>query len=223
MEIKPFESKLGEKSYWDNFYSEEFEQFKNNSDLIGEIWFGKNVQKKEVEYIIKYCNNEMKILDVGCGNAALLMKLYKKGFRKLYGMDYSENSISLANEIISNKLDTADIQLFVDDISEPSINHKELINFDFIHDKGTFDAYMSDKTHKACAYLEYILGKFKTIGMFFLTSCNYTKNELLDFIAERHSRFFNLRLEIPYKTFSYGGSRGQTVTSLIFDIQKVDY
>jgi SAM-dependent methyltransferase len=220
MENKPFESKLGEKSYWDNFYTEEIEQFKNNTDLIGEIWFGKSVQKKEIEYIVKqYSDNlSIKVLDIGCGNAAFLMKLYKKGFRRLYGMDYSERSIELAGEVVSEKLNTDEIRLYVDDLSSPSTELTDLNSFDLIHDKGTFDAYMSDKSHKADIYLDYVFAKSNNMGVFFITSCNFTKHELLEFVNFRHGDYFKLAAEIPYKAFYYGGNIGQTVTSLVFNI-----
>jgi cyclopropane fatty-acyl-phospholipid synthase-like methyltransferase len=220
--IKPFESKLGEKSYWDNFYTEEIEQFNNNTDLIGEIWFGKNVQKKEINYILETYkeNKNIKVLDIGCGNAAFLLKLHKKGFKNLYGMDYSEKSIELARQIIEERLETDDIKLFVDDLSEPSCQYNDLCEFDLIHDKGTFDAYMSDKNHKAFVYFDYIIKKSRNSGVFLITSCNFTKDELLNFVAEKHKERFSLKSEVPHKSFYYGGSTGQTVTTLIFNIFK---
>jgi len=222
-----FESPLWKKDYWDNFYSQEINQFKNNSSLIGEIWFGKQVQKKILNYINNtYSNNKsLKILDIGCGNAYLLLKLSKLGFAKgLYGMDYSEKSIELAREIISDKSlkypEISAITLFQDDLKQPKLENFELgyKNFDFIHDKGTFDAFMSSKTNNSEEYIKYILSisrRDSINSVFIITSCNFSKPELISFFTQTN---FILQSEIPHKTFTYGGQIGQPVTTLIYKI-----
>lgn len=223
-----FESSLWKKDYWDNFYSQEINQFKNNTSLIGEIWFGKQVQKKILNYINdKYKNNySIKLIDLGCGNASLLLKLSKLGFDKnLYGMDYSEKSIELAKEIIIDKSErypnVLNIKLFQDDIKQSRIENftgrDEFKNFELIHDKGTFDAFMSSKTNKVEEYIKYILFISDENSMFILTSCNFSKPELISFFKEP---LFILQNEIPHKTFTYGGQVGQPVTTLIYNIKK---
>ncbi len=83
----------------------ELKNFQENGD-DGEVWFGNDVQKKSVEYIMKkYDIASMKVedqpsvLDLGTGNGAFLFKLAKKGLRKLKGIDYSDFSIKLAKTI----------------------------------------------------------------------------------------------------------------------------
>jgi hypothetical protein len=226
-----FESSLWKKDYWDNFYSQEINQFKNNSSLIGEIWFGKQVQKKILNYISdKYNNNKsVKLIDLGFGNASLLIKLTKLGFSgNLYGMDYSEKSIELARDIIEKKSERfpklADIVLFQDDLKQSKIGNFEekekYTNFEIIHDKGTFDAFMSSKSNKVEEYINYLLSISKIEGritMFVITSCNFSKPELISFFIEPN---FILQSEIPHKTFTYGGQVGQPVTTLIYKIIK---
>jgi SAM-dependent methyltransferase len=225
-----FESSLWKKDYWDNFYSQEINQFKNNSSLIGEIWFGKQVQKKILNYINnKYSQNKsVKILDIGCGNASLLLKLSKLGFAKgLHGMDYSEKSLELAREIISDKSlkypDIGAITLFQDDLKLPKNENLELgfTNFDLIHDKGTFDAFMSSKTNNSEEYIKYIISisrKYSNNSVFIITSCNFSKSELISFFTQP---YFVLQSEIPHKTFTYGGQIGQPVTTLIYEIVNI--
>jgi len=44
------ESKLARKEHWDATFLIELENFENYGD-DGEVWFGKDVQKKTVQYI----------------------------------------------------------------------------------------------------------------------------------------------------------------------------
>ena len=88
----------------------ELRNFEDNGD-DGEVWYGKDVQKKTVQYIMdQYCvdnanRDSLHILDVGTGNGQLLFKLAKKGmFSKaadvqMKGIDYSENSITFVKQI----------------------------------------------------------------------------------------------------------------------------
>jgi len=227
-----YESKLGKKEYWDNFYSEEIDQFENNNDLIGEIWFGKQVQNKVVEYISKnFENKNIKILDVGCGNGAFLFKLLKSDFINLHGMDYSEKSIELAINIKKHKIAEGEekfnnLNLYQEDIKNIiyDIDDDEE-KFDLIHDKGTFDAFMLNKSNSNINYAEYIYYKLKKTGIFIITSCNHLKSDLLNFFIEdpklnKEKYRFNVSSEIPHKSFNFGGQSGQTVTTIIFKIEK---
>jgi SAM-dependent methyltransferase len=233
IETEEFVSPLWKKDYWDTFYSQEINQFKNNTDLIGEIWFGKQVHKKILSYINENYGSDknFKILDVGCGNAAFLLKLSKLGYSNLYGMDYSEKSIELAQEIINEKSkkneNMKNIILFQDDIK----NGKKLdsSDFDLIHDKGTFDAFMSSKENKSEEYIQYILNyckisnDIKNSSILIITSCNFSKPELIKFFdnKEGDKNIFTFANEIPHKSFTFGGQSGQPVTTLIYRINKI--
>ena len=88
----------------------ELENFEQHGD-DGEVWFGKDVQRKTVAYILdQYCNENadrqtMNLLDVGTGNGALLFKLTKKGIQSrfqsvvLKGIDYSEHSVAFSARV----------------------------------------------------------------------------------------------------------------------------
>lgn len=231
-ENERYESKLGSKEYWDNFYNEEIEQFENNSDLIGEIWFGKQVQKKIIEYINKnFTEKNIKILDVGSGNGAFLFKCLKNNFTNLIGMDYSEKSVELANNIKEHKIEEGEekyknIFFYQEDIKNPLMNiDKDEDKFDLIHDKGTFDAFMLNINNSNIDYAEYIYYKLKKTGLFIITSCNHLKGDLIKFFIEDHKlnkEKYNFKLigEVPHKSFNFGGQVGQTVTTLIFSVDK---
>lgn len=218
-----FQSKLGKKEYWDSFYEEEINQFGNNDQLIGEIWFGKQVQNKTVAFIKETVNRETKILDVGCGNSAFLIKLAKEGYSNLFGMDYSEKSIALSTEIIAKKAEeekyekVKDIRLFVDDFN--NINNKGEGEFDLIHDKGTFDAFMLREGNCHTTYATYITTKVKNNNetFFIITSCNHLRKELESFFVTPGG-CFEIVKELPNKSFTFGGNTGQTVTTLVFKV-----
>lgn len=69
-----------------NMYSADAKLKEKIVDTIAderEVFFEKNISKKA------------KILDMGCGSGALLVKLKKKGFYNLFGMDPSQESIDI--------------------------------------------------------------------------------------------------------------------------------
>ena len=48
-------SELAKKEYWDSTFERDINTFEEFGD-DGEVWFGKDVQKKTVEYILnQYC------------------------------------------------------------------------------------------------------------------------------------------------------------------------
>lgn len=46
-----YESKLSKQEYWQSNFEQELMNFEDHGD-DGEVWFGKDVQKKTVEYIL---------------------------------------------------------------------------------------------------------------------------------------------------------------------------
>ena len=99
-----YESKLGTQEHWNEAYKQEIEQFKNNDNELGDIWFGKYLQKKLVNYILEHFpDKNTKIFDVGFGNGVFLYKLAKNEYINLYGIDYSPDSIKFAKMIFESK------------------------------------------------------------------------------------------------------------------------
>ena len=215
-----YQSPLGTLQHWDSAYLQEIEQLHNNPSELGDIWFGKNLQKKIVNYIDdNFSDKKINILDIGCGNGVLLYKLSKKKFVNLFGIDYSIQSINLAKEIITIKEKKHNkkfnINFFQEDINNKSNNIN--IKFDIIHDKGSLDAFLMNKNNSIENYYKYLFSySIKNKTIFIITSCNNTKEELLNkFSLEKGFKLIN---EIKSKTFSFGGHEGNDHVTLIFQI-----
>ena len=218
--LKPnYESKLGTLEHWNDAYKQEIEQFKNNDNELGDIWFGKELQKKLVNYIIKnFPDKNTKIFDVGFGNGVFLYKLAKQDYVNLYGIDYSPDSVQLAKMIIESKQKKHEkeykINLYCEDINSTN----KIINetFDVIHDKGSFDAYLMNKSNTLENYHRYIKSYSKNGTTLIITSCNNTREELRKkFPPEKGFKYID---EIKNKTFVFGGQEGQQQATQIYQI-----
>lgn len=205
-------SELGTKCYWDTTYADEISSFEDTGDT-GEVWFGQTVAKKVVAWICRTCGSErgVKIMDLGCGNGYTLMLLHDKNFTNLTGIDYSEHAIMLTQKIAAKK--GANIRLQVKDILECEVQCEE--KYDIIVDKGTFDAIclnpcisIADSRSK---YIHFVEKSMKESAHFILTSCNWSKDELLI----HFSGHFVLADEILSPTLTFGGKQGSRVTTLI--------
>lgn len=96
--------------------------------------------------------------------------------------------------------------------------------FDVLLDKGTFDAIsLSSETdtsgRRICElYSHCILPLLKPDGIFLITSCNWTEEELRSWFEKEstgdHKFKFHDRLKYP--SFTFGGHKGQSVVSLCF-------
>ena len=93
--------------------------------------------------------------------------------------------------------------------------------FDAVLDKGTFDAIsLSSETdqqgRRICETYRHRITPLIRPGQFFIiTSCNWTRDELLNWFvaADGQLDFFD---EAKYPTFTFGGHQGQSVCTLIF-------
>ena len=143
----------------------------------------------------------------------------KKKFVNLFGIDYSIQSINLAKEIITIKEKKHNkkfnINFFQEDINNKSNNIN--IKFDIIHDKGSLDAFLMNKNNSIENYYKYFFSySIKNKTIFIITSCNNTKEELLNkFPIEKGFKFIN---EIQSQKFSFGGHEGNNHVTLIFQI-----
>uniref|UniRef100_UPI0037E88A08 EEF1A lysine methyltransferase 2 isoform X2 n=2 Tax=Semicossyphus pulcher TaxID=241346 RepID=UPI0037E88A08 len=204
-------SKLGTKEYWEDAYQQELETFKEIGD-VGEIWFGEESMRRVLRWMdtAKIPENAA-ILDIGTGNGAFLVELAQHGYRNLTGIDYSPASVELARNILQAE-DLKDVPVKEVDF----LNCQgELKDFDVCIDKGTFDAISlnPDKTKEGKKlYVQALKDVLKDEGLFAITSCNWTKEQLLD----RFSEGFEFVQELPTPKFQFGGKTGNSVTALIF-------
>lgn len=215
-------SELGTKEYWDSAYSNELKSFEAHGD-VGDIWFGEDSALRIVSWMntSDLVNNSDKMVDLGCGNGMLLIELAREGFSNLIGVDYSSNAIRLANAIAENQ--DLKISYFQCDLLCENFyfsGESELLRDCVVAlDKGTYDAISLHPQDSKCKREKYIDNIWKILsppGIFIITSCNWTKEELLTHFTPK----FALVDSIPTPSFQFGGKTGNLITSVVF--QKSD-
>jgi len=242
---------LGLQSYWDASYSEDLANFQEHGHA-GEIWFGADVMDTVAVWTKSLCNiiqggipsgpdsiksevdeqlfSNYPVLDVGTGNGLLLQALAKQGFRDLTGTDYSEGAVELARNLATR--DGFDsIKFLVDDILETKLDRK----FKIITDKGTLDAIglHPDGRAKRIMYWESVSNLVEPGGIVVVTSCNHTKDELLQEVEDFSKRKFGkenmdegarpvsqifryIDHVRTYPTIMFGGVEGSQVSTVAF-------
>lgn len=140
----------------------------------------------------------------------MLIELAAEGFTNLTGVDYSEVGVKLAQKIAKDQNHNITFKV-ADLLSENSSS--ELGKFKICHDKGTYDAVslMENAKEKRIAYIKNVSNLMETDGLFIITSCNFTEDELLESFA---GTFIKHAL-IPTQVFRFGGKTGSIVTSIV--------
>ncbi|UNI21538.1 Protein-lysine N-methyltransferase efm4 [Purpureocillium takamizusanense] len=112
--------------------------------------------------------------------------------------------------------------------SSTVLNGAQTSGWDVVLDKGTFDAIsLSDARDPATGrrlcecYRECVLRLVRPGGIFLVTSCNWTEEELRAWFvpptAQRsETGQFDVAGRVQYRTFSFGGVKGQTISTLCF-------
>ncbi|KAL1258308.1 hypothetical protein QQF64_011552, partial [Cirrhinus molitorella] len=204
-------SKLGTKEYWDDAYKRELQTYKDIGD-VGEIWFGEESMDRVIRWMeAQNIAENAAILDIGTGNGMFLVELAKHGFSNLTGIDYSIAAVELTINILEEE-GLKNVQIKVEDFLNPST---ELKGFDVCIDKGTFDAISlspEDREEAKTRYLNSLRTVMQPDGFFIITSCNWTKEQLLQIFKPG----FGLVRELPTPRFQFGGVTGNSVTALVF-------
>lgn len=139
----------------------------------------------------------------------------------MLGIDYSPQSIALATQILSTRSDSisfAEWDLLNGPLTTPLSHPPQL--FDCILDKGTFDAISLSPSLNVHGrrivegYKDRVLQLVRRGGYFLVTSCNWTEEELKAWFESGGE--FEMDGRVEYKTFSFGGRKGQTITTLCF-------
>ncbi|KAI8988419.1 S-adenosyl-L-methionine-dependent methyltransferase [Mycotypha africana] len=248
--IQDFEaSKLGTKSYWDTVYDRENDNFKEIGD-IGEIWFGEESVEKMVEWVTEQATDpDTSIIDLGCGNGHLLLELSQEGYRNLHGIDYSESAIKLAKAVAKERgLDWIRYDA-VDFLTNP--NWAGSMKYKLILDKGTYDA-ISLHPDQVTAKKEGLPGPREKYvesvrqlidpkdGYFLISSCNWTKEELIENFKQCKSYLgyalfkynqklttlfiryidFTFHSNVEYPVFEFGGHSGSKIVTVAFTLNQ---
>jgi EEF1A lysine methyltransferase 2 len=140
----------------------------------------------------------------------MLVELFGEGYTNLTGVDYSEKGVELAQKIAKDQ--KLEITFRVADLlSEESVG--SLGKFKICHDKGTFDAVslVENATEKKSSYIKNVANLMEDDGLFIITSCNFTEDELL----ANFSGTFEKSAVIPTQAFRFGGKVGNIVTSIV--------
>lgn len=163
----------------------------------------------------------------------------------MVGVDYSPRSVQLAQQIHRQRYQNVDDDDQVTGAKgqDKSISDRGKVafevwdilteapgpwlqeSFDVVLDKGTFDAISlmdrsDDGSINPCdRYREAVTPLVKPGCYLFVTSCNWTKNELIEWLAPEggHLVLFD---EARYPTFTFGGKTGQSVVTLVFQRRK---
>lgn len=164
-------------------------------------------------------------LDLGCGNGSILLSLREDFPGRALGVDYSPQSIALAKQVASAK-DLEDIEFREWDIIGGSydavLTDGQKDGWDVVLDKGTFDAIslseQKEQGRRLCElYPRRVVPLVKKGGVFLVTSCNWTEEELTNwFTGEDAGGAFVVEGRVEYRTFSFGGVKGQTISTLCF-------
>lgn len=261
-DAEPVTSMLGFQSYWDATYADELSNFREHGHA-GEVWFGADVMEMVASWTkslcvdisqgqlmnhhddaisepVEQCGKDLStwsVLDVGTGNGLLLQELSKQGFTDLTGTDYSEGAIDLARSL-ADRDGYTDIKFLVDDALETKLDKK----FQLVMDKGTLDAIglHPDGPIKRIMYWDSISRLVAPGGLLVITSCNNTKDELVQEVDNFNQRRLGVSQESEttpgepetsckdtppfcyldhirsYPTFEFGGVVGSRVATVAF-------
>ncbi|SPO01028.1 related to anther-expressed protein SLL2-S9 [Cephalotrichum gorgonifer] len=233
-------SKLGTKDYWDALYTTELQNHASNPEDTGTTWFSDSLAEEKLVALLPTLPTlpppeQASFLDLGCGNGTLLSALRADGWAgRLMGVDYSERSVELARNVAAQDGSGAEFEVWdvlAGDYAAVLTGEQEG-GWDVVTDKGTFDAICLSEEKDArgrriCeGYRDRVGRLVKRGGMLIITSCNWTEDELRTwFVGEGEGAEGEVEGEgvgfveagrIQYRTFSFGGHRGQTISTLCF-------
>lgn len=171
-------------------------------------------------------------LDLGTGNGHMLFTLRggeegdgEEGWEgAMVGVDYSRASVELARKVaVQRGLQGEPVRFEEWDLleQEPGSWAGEG-GFGVVLDKGTFDAISlmpqaEGAAHSCETYRRKVEPLVGAGGFLVVTSCNWTKEELLSWLApeggENEMEFF---CDAKYPSFTFGGQTGQSIVTVAF-------
>ncbi|XBW37544.1 hypothetical protein QEN19_003124 [Hanseniaspora menglaensis] len=192
-------------------------------------------EEPESEVVFKNDQGISNFIDLGTGNGHFLFELvndcdfleYFSETSKLVGCDYSSKSIDFANDIKHVKFKEVDfiqenLSFQVMDLFDEETAFEK---FEVVTDKGTLDAIALSgisKLNKETGtdislvdYYPYVIEKLIAFkGLFLITSCNFTQEELVKIIESSGSlRYYK---HVNYPSIEFGGVKGSTICTVAF-------
>ena len=175
-------------------------------------------------------------MDLGTGNGHFLFALREgeedgegNGWAgRMLGVDYSERSVEFAKRIAGDKgygegsekeVEFRKWDIMTEDPSGVVLSGANEKGWDVVLDKGTFDAISLSEEKDAqgrriCeGYNERVVPLVREGGILLVTSCNWTEEELEKWFAGGELEILG---RIEYRSFSFGGKKGQTISSVCF-------
>ena len=201
---------------------------------MGTVWFDdSDAQAKTTDFLAELGlpMEATSFLDLGCGNGAMLFALREEGWTgPALGVDYSPQSVQLAKQISVAAESEHPVSFMEWDVIagqyDQLLHGQQERGWDVVLDKGTFDAIsLSDdkdaQGRRLCeGYRERVLPLVNDGGVFLLTSCNWTEQELEAWFVKQDAAGeqgrFVIDGRIAYPSFSFGGVKGQTISTLCF-------
>ena len=241
--MNAFTSSRSDQYSWDNAYSRELINHEDDADDEGTVWFSESNAESAISKVLgKLASKGLldrgardpsteqstprsgaRFLDLGTGNGHLLHHLQEEDdddeiwAGEMVGVDYSETSVDLARRIAQQK-GASSISFELWDLLAEAPGDWLKTGFDVVLDKGTFDAIslmesVEGAGHPCEVYRDKVVPLVKYGGFLVVTSCNWTKTELLEWLACEQLRFYD---EATYRTFTFGGQTGQSIVTLVF-------
>ncbi|RPA89104.1 hypothetical protein L873DRAFT_1755436 [Choiromyces venosus 120613-1] len=231
-------SQLGTKQYWDQAYTLETQNFIEDPSNEGQIWFSEsNAEYRILSYLRRVAPTARSYLDIGTGNGHLLFEIVEEldqeeGGGVFVGVDYSDKAVSLAKGIAEERGVMDKVGFWTADVL--ALDGGEVWvpedggsggGFDVCLDKGTFDAIslsdeaLEDGRRVYEGYAEHVVKVMrKGGGLLVVTSCNWTEEELKGKILATDGMGVELEYygRIEYPSFSFGGQKGQAISSVCF-------
>lgn len=220
---------------WDNIYTREISNHAADEQDEGTIWFDESGAEDAVVKLLEELEDEGELrkekssfLDLGTGNGHMLFTLRgeEEWVGEMVGVDYSLPSVELARRIAVQKELEEGIRFEEWDLlasghgAAPEWMPEG--GFDVVLDKGTFDAISlmpSDSAtgrHPCETYRSVVPPLVKNGGWVVVTSCNWTKEELIGWLSGEEEGGLEYVREARYPTFQFGGKTGQSIVSVAF-------
>lgn len=222
---------------WDDVYARELANHADDADDEGTIWFDESGAEEAVLRLLGELADDgavarggeaaSRFLDLGTGNGHMLFALREadeaaEAWRgDMVGVDYSQASVDLARRIGRRRGVDSSVRFERWDLLQHPPGDWLGAGFDVVLDKGTFDAISlmpqsRDAPHSCEVYRAKVAGLLKPGGLLIVTSCNWTKAELLSWLSGERESGLQYCREAHYPTFTFGGQTGQSIVTIAF-------